>query len=645
MPRISVEYDLVNRAKSINSCVCCGMPFAECFGTGEINMLLLEYQESIRTNVNRNAVVYDSMQKAHLLHKLQRESGRNSIDREWVQAQNEMRIAEAGQSQYWDEPGLDLKFGKMFIGVMKTRSRRREEVAAQEAAEREQERAQNRGSERNQPEENEYEERDEDDDGREGIEAIDGWEEHLANSAILPIESMLRKLFTVLESDRNNNLYERFGKIEPADERNKIFDRIYDEIIPTCTRCNTLMTMNARTTELLMAMGALPENWYNSNLRSRSIKKRNYQYGKYIAKVHQHVDRALRNNFRQLFDPAVGGDNAIELDGLVLVIQAFFLAICANNHMVYFLLGGKSRDKIIEHEGFRYAGVQRVYCSFLMFILCVLRFPKSFQNTSFCEFHINYAEAMPLFQYRKWIHWFLGDSELHTFFHNNPVVTRDSAMLVAKCLSVALIDLMDDPELNPDITQIDDAVKMRLPTLWNICYIIMHNSEMLPNTYRQLRNNRHIAAKYLPGKYTVTFPPWTLQGIRERDIALASPSVDIESWINCFENRQTGKYFVLKRMLITAVFDMHEESALILLRALGGNRNANAPLHFRYVSFLKHYYEHLLKFSVDRNRSNSVDLHGNEQCTNIRLTTFNACKELSDLASVRNRVEIDNYYI
>eukprot|EP00961_Rhodomonas_salina_P118879 1599952-Rhodomonas_salina.1 len=50
-----------------------------------------------------------------------------------------------------------------------------------------------------------------------------------------------------------------------AEEGESYWPQFYKQTVPACMRCNTLMTMARKTTELLMAFGALDEQWYDTS--------------------------------------------------------------------------------------------------------------------------------------------------------------------------------------------------------------------------------------------------------------------------------------------------------------------------------------------------------------------------------------------
>lgn len=486
-----MEANLELRAGTLNSCACCGLLFTSEGGGGNYAQLLDAFEGAF-VESNRSAFsCLDRVQGAHLLHRLQRVEGWNCFAHEPEQEEGGGEGGEEG-----DEEGDD--------------------------------------------------EGDEEGGDEDAVEAEPNFDYETMSH--LSLDKVLRRLVEVMEEDKNGEEAKKYAQFEDEEEPENLWSSVNEVVVPACIRCNTLMTLQQKTTDILVALGGLESEWYDSAQRKHSNKLRRRRYALLIRKSVEKAEETIRNTGHDLV-----GEGTIPREALVTLTQLLFLSMAASVACV------PSRGKLESlqpFEHFRMAGIRRLYLSSVMWTLCRIRWPRAMEAVSFLDWHINYAEHMPFTQRRSWHKWLFADNKLVRIPVGKKRVDRGALHhMLSSVLEPALVNLMQD---------VDEFDIKKMPTLWQMM------KAAIPDYVS--RYDTEFVRFMMPTNALRVFPP---HGYFDavRDLAIRNtPRLNVDSWARAF-----GKYLLFRRMVTTAVFHMSHRCAVTLLEGLGAIEGNVAP--------------------------------------------------------------------
>jgi hypothetical protein len=439
------------RARSVNSCTCCGLPFAAAGVHGRWSAALDEVESEFAKARNGHSC-FDMPQDTHFMHKLQRTVGRNCYDGDY-----DFPAAADGAIVTWD--------GIRVAHVMRIVSR----------------------------------------------------------------------LGEVMKQDLDDNSADNFRFFDPVDtlKAQKRCDAFYDTTVPACVRCNTLMTLEQRTTDILIAHKALVPEWCNVADRKGSNRERRNAYAYFVRKCAIAAKHTLRAVDARL---DTGSERVLQEDRVALV-QVVILSIaaclrCVPSH-------GKD-ESLREHEHFRATAVRRFYLSAVMWTMCRIRWASAFHDVGLADWHCNYTESMPLTQMRSWHRWLFGSHQL--------VRLEKGRLRASYAVVVNMMRAVYVPAMLALMTDSDELEKQ--PSIWQLMYVCCGRR---PN-------------EALESEARLFFPPpgygESLYECAMRDIM----SLDAERWIQVF-----GKYIYLRRMAPCVVFSMPRDCALRFFTSVTAN--------------------------------------------------------------------------
>lgn len=492
-----MEWRLAERCKTLNCCVCCGMPFASVGKDTKWSQVMSRFESVYAECCPRAGGCFDTLQEAHLMHKVQRDEGRWCLDDDTIDPESPDGLR-GGDGEDTDEE---------------------EEEGAIQATP-----------------------------NSEGL-----WE----RMKTIDIDEIIGNLAENLVSDEKCGYKALYRDFTEEAEEEDYWASFYEEVVPACVRCNTLMTLESRGTELLIALGALDKNWFNPRQRSRSAKLRKYRYGMLIRKS---VERA-----RARLTPS----DLVPDTALVQLMQTVFLALAAN------LACAAGEEDEADH--FRRVGVSRLYNSAVMWVLCRIRWSDAFQ-TPFCHWHIHYAENMPLAQKRSFHQWLFGGHQF-TWRSGTPSAARLN-YLVEYIFQPAFLDLLQSrPNVRPG-----DAFS-KTPTVWQLMRVCVG----------RLRQKSESPASLSCG-VQFFFPPAEFGAWAAGVARVNTPTLDIGTWVQTF-----GPHVALRRMVACAVFNMPVRCAGLLLKEISGSEADAADcttLLSEYQSFMIKHYEKVAQVCV-----------------------------------------------
>ena len=423
------------------------------------------------------ASCFDTLQDAHLMHKIQREEGAKCMDvteESLKQAREKHKKKKKKESEAAEDEDLDVE-----------------------------------------PEE--YTDAQSND---------EGLYDRMGYIDIMP---MLQKLREGMDADEfEYTELESKTIFSSAEEGESYWPQFYKETVPACMRCNTLMTMARKTTELLMAFGALDEQWYDTSQVSLSTKLRKLKYALLIKKS---VEKA-----QEFLGFPLG--RRVSNDALVALFQTVLLALAANAACVPIPRNKGSAP----HEYFRLAGIRRLYNSACMWCLCRIRWQAVFR-LPFVEWHLHYAERLPMATTRSWHECVFGAGRMLTVPRGRKrVQLPELERMIEDVFAPAFVRLMEQP---------DGA---HYPSLWQL--LAASQGERQP---------RIIPPLELPQGYF--FPPPEYAPWLQTKALQGGTKLDIGSWVKVF-----GKFQVFRRMAYCAVFLMPQACADSLLKMLADRR-------------------------------------------------------------------------
>ena len=436
------------------------------------------------------------------------------------------------------------------------------------------------------------------------------------------LEGMLSRFAEVLKGDAACAVAERFRHFIAPEENNSYWPEIYDVTFPACVRCNTLMTMVRKSTELMKALRAIGDDWYDLDQLPKSHAIRRYRYGLLVRKSVKHA----QNVFRGHLVPVTGDaprDNMepVQDAALVQLVQTVFLAMSA-----MIACAGKGED---EADHFRYAGIRRLYLSAVMWVLCRMRWSSAFR-TPFVHWHIHYVENMPLAQRRSFHAWLFCGHEPVQLAPGASVSETGVYRMLHRCLVPALVAVMDD-----------DFARQRLrfeavPSMWQLMYLC--TPDVCPNTFHAHTLSRQVTdedRKFLPMR---GYAAWA----RSQGLA-NSQRLDVGVWVDAF-----GSHVALRRMVVCAVFHMPTVCAALLLQAIKDDGTVPAwatgdnpapPAGFdlleEYEAFMLLHYRKVYRLSLE-------NLRGRRQqvLAQVDENDFNNCADAMRAATAYDRIAV-----
>jgi hypothetical protein len=483
------------------------MPFATAMSNSNYACVLNKVQDCVLEMIHTedDFCIYGDMQQAHLMHKLQREEGRSAVLRPTFvppEVKDDAKETGRGTGTGTHEPVKEEDYN--VEDNLETDKENTEGVPAETLI----------------PE---------------------------ADLQPLALESLFLGLTTLLKKDWNDDKRKQLRQYDDANTngnnveefnevRESFFYSRYDETIPACVRCNTLMTMNARTTELMIANSGLQADWFDNEKRKDSYRLRKQAYKRFIKKCFDHLVKENNDGggheHRVPICPENGYDlldrdkidMAVERHAVVYFIQSFFLAMCAHMTVTFVQHNAnvKAKTGLQLHELWRFKGIARVYSSLVMHSLNLIRFRAALHNIQFVQWHIHFAEVMPMFEGREWEEWFFGKSlnalreEIYPYGEHRLPIT--GSINLCRYMCNAYLDLIL-PEDNGDPRLIQN--------IWQVV-----SSWIKDGKHKPLNPP---VAKLSPDAARVFAHPDSLN-----DLAMAfqqgGATLNIDSWIDCLDD-------------------------------------------------------------------------------------------------------------
>jgi hypothetical protein len=546
MSRAPVEWRVEERAETMNTCLCCGMPFHSIGRDGKWPRVLAAFEDVYARRCPRGGGCFDLLQDAHLMHRLQRDEGAACMDDdffrpEWPDGEHGdgapgLRKKKKAPVQAGEEDDEDEDDNGEEPVANRTRSRR-QAAGGQGGAPGGQGGAP--GGQGGAP------------DGQGGapaagvVNAVPNSSDAYDRMRVIELEDLLAPLGTLMKEDADRGVSSKFQRFVRPEEHDEYWPEIYAVTFPACVRCNTLMTMIRRNTDLLVALRAIEPGWFDAANRPRSNAVRRYRYGLLIRKSVKKAQNVLRAAEVPVdHDQADAHMDPVQDAALVQLVQTVFLAMSALT-----ALAGKGED---EADHFRCAGICRVYISAVMWVLCRIRWSSGFR-TPFVQWHVHYAENMPLAQRRSFLQWFFGDHDPVPLAPGAPISGTGVYELLQRCLIPALfVATHDDPNAQRQRFEMN-------PSVWQLMYVC--TPDVRPTTFNGHTLSRQLEArdiKFLPVR---GYAPWARSKGRAN-----SQRLDVGVWVDAF-----GPRVALRRMVACAVFYMPEACAALLLHAIENN--------------------------------------------------------------------------
>ena len=589
MSRAPVEWRLRQRAETMNTCTCCGMPFASIGRGGAWADLLNKFEDVYAQQCPRAGGCFDSMQEAHLMHGMQREEGASCMDDhffspDWpngfggkgmqrrrapAAAAGGGGAAEQGEAAQVVEEGEadDAEAEEARRQEEEAEARRQEEEA--EAGPVTRARARRRAGQG----------------GAAGgvgmflqVDAVPNAQGVWNRMQPINIDRMLRRLARVMVADSQSGAERLYRDFIDTADNNDYWPEIYDVTFPACVRCNTLMTMIQRSTNLMVALKALDKDWFKTGQASRSLAVRKYRYGLLIRKSVKQAEQVIGQVDERLSRQGGADDGLqpVQPSALVQLMQSVFLAMAAAT-----ACSGTGED---EADHFRYAGIRSLYNSAVMWVLCRIRWSSAFR-TPFHRWHIHYAENMPLAQKRCWHRWLFGGHEPAQLGPGKRITSAGIGHMLHDVFQPAFLALMRD----------DDAAAARpferAPSIWQLMYLCVGNVRALVFQGGAFVPLEADTARFFPHR---EYPQW----ISDRGYQNAA-RLDTGAWVDAL-----GPHVAFRRMVVCAVFRLPSACATLLLEkireqdgdAAGAGAGAGAgaaadDLLQRYQEFMFRHYQ------------------------------------------------------
>lgn len=226
-----------------------------------------------------------------------------------------------------------------------------------------------------------------------------------------------------------------------------------------------------------------------------------------------------------------------------IVMQAFFYMMTAN-----LTCERIATNDIPVHDKFRVDGLQRLYTSFFWYVLLTVRFPKIFPSTlSFEAWHTAYAERIALSQCRSFRSLVYGDAAFVDGIAYKQGLDSDMLTALIERTVTSNLHLLR-AIVNQDKIQIRrehmSVFRFTLPSVWNLGHIALTHyvrQGLIPRGDKG--HDSH--AKYFSTPQYCTYL-----------IALAQhiTGLNIDGWVS-----ELGKRIMLRRFFVAAQFSLKDE--------------------------------------------------------------------------------------